>query len=506
MNIRLVARAAVAALVTTVAAVLLAISTTMTSVMLAATALIMGGTDHPLSVPEDTPDFIESYVNGANDSFIANSGLCGGGTCTLVAAYTPEQFPLTGLNQMMFDQSVEVGRQNLDNCIRAGSCIATKDPYTQTNDTENVSDTRYVVYGYSQSGTVATVEKRHLKANPPPAGTDVFFIVSANPNRPHGGALASFPGLHIPFLGVTFNGAMPTDTNMLTIDVARQYDLTAEVPTNPLNLVALLNGALGAVFLHPNYYGLGEPELQGQYGDTTYYLFPTPVLPLLMPLEWVPFVGPPLAVTFDPFFRVLAEAGYNRTINPGQPTPVQWLYHPDPISTVVNLAVAVPTGLDNGISYFTGNRPFGTAIPGPYGVGGPPVNAGCVGPNCGAGPTPYAAVKTPSQFDAAFLRAADPKPNNDVDTPTNVDVSSQSNDGVEPQSPTPGTRRSITRPTGILSALSTATTTKPPTIRERLGSRPHRVRDLVHSLAGAFDDSARTKPLTAGDGTPEGSN
>ena len=313
-------------------------STTMTSVMLAATALIMGGTGHPLSVPEDTPDFIESFVNGANDSYIANSGLCGGGGCTLVAAYTPEQFPLTGLNQMTFDQSVEVGRQNLDNCIRAGSCIATKDPYTQTSNAENISDTTYVVYGYSQSGTVATVEKRHLIANPPPAGTDVFFVVTANPNRPHGGALASFPGLHIPFLGVTFNGAMPTDTDMLTVDVARQYDITAEVPTNPLNLVALLNGALGAVFLHPDYFGLGEPELQGQYGDTTYYLFPTPVLPLLMPVEWVPFIGPPLAVTFDPFFRVLAEAGYNRTINPGQPTPVQWLYHPDPIPTVVNLA------------------------------------------------------------------------------------------------------------------------------------------------------------------------
>ena len=77
---------------------------------------------------------------------------------------------------------------------------------------------------------MATVEKRHLIANPPPAGTEVFFIVAANPNRPHGGALSSFPGLHIPFLGVTFNGAMPTDTDMLTVDVARQYDPTARSP------------------------------------------------------------------------------------------------------------------------------------------------------------------------------------------------------------------------------------------------------------------------------------
>lgn len=270
---------------------------------------------------------------------------------------------------------------------------------------------------------------------------------------------------------------------------------------------------LGFVFLHGNYYGLGEPELQGQYGDTTYYLFPTPVLPLFMPVEWVPFIGPPLAVTVDPFFRVLVEAGYNRTINPGQPTPAQWLYFPNPITKVVNLAIAVPTGLDNGISYFTGNRPFGTAIPGPYGVGGPPVDAGCVGPNCGAGPTPYAEVNAPSQFDAATLGAPDPKPNHDVDTTvdisTMIDTSPKSTDGVEPQSPTPGTRPSITKPTEILSAFSTATTTpKPtqPTIRNPVGSTPPRVRDLVSSLAGAFDTSTRTKPPEAGDGTPEGSN
>ena len=159
-----------------------------------------------------------------------------------------------------------------------------------------------------------------------------------------------------------------------------------------------------------------------------------------MPVAWVPFIGPPLAVTFDPFFRVLVEAGYDRTINPGQPTPVQWLYHPDLIPTVVNLAVSVPTGLDNGISYFTGERPFGTAIPGPYGVGGPPVNAGCVGPNCAAGPTPYAAVNTPSQFGASTLGPTAPMSNNDVDTTTRhrrashgVQERGSSNRGVSPR-------------------------------------------------------------------------
>jgi hypothetical protein len=70
----------------TIPAVVLALSTAVTSAVLAATALIMGGTGHPLSVPQDTPTFITDYVNGADSSYIAPSGLCSGGSpgCTLL--------------------------------------------------------------------------------------------------------------------------------------------------------------------------------------------------------------------------------------------------------------------------------------------------------------------------------------------------------------------------------------------------------------------------------------
>ncbi len=69
----------------------------------------MGGTGHPLSVPPDTPTFINDYVNGADSGYIAPSGLCSGGSpgCTLLAVYTPEQFRFdTGFTDMTFDQSV----------------------------------------------------------------------------------------------------------------------------------------------------------------------------------------------------------------------------------------------------------------------------------------------------------------------------------------------------------------------------------------------------------------
>ena len=142
-----------------------------------------------------------------------------------------------------------------------------------------------------------------------------------------------------------------------------------------------------------------------------------------MPVQQVPLIGAPLAAALDPFFRVVVETGYNRTINPGQPTQAQWLYFPNPIQTVVKLIAAIPTGLDNLISVLSGNpdnRPFGTPKPGPYGVGGPPVNTGCGTPPCGT-PTPYLAADTTPQLAEAKLAeptqvAPDPKPNNGTPT------------------------------------------------------------------------------------------
>ena len=97
-----------------------------------------------------------------------------------------------------------------------------------------------------------------------------------------------------------------------------------------------------------------------------------------------------MAKALDAPLRVLVEAGYNRTINPGAPTPAQWLYVPNPLKTLADFAVAIPTGWDDAIAYATGdpsNRPFHTAPQGVYGVGGPPVDAGSVDPY---GPTPPA--------------------------------------------------------------------------------------------------------------------
>ena len=192
---------------------------------------------------------------------------------------------------------------------------------------------------------------------------------------------------------MTTNSPDVPNYTLTTVDVAHQYDLISDFPTNPLNVLADLNGLLGFIYFHPelSYFAADDIELQGQYQDTTYYLEPAETVPLLKPLESIPIIGPPIAAALDPPLRVLIEAGYDRTINPGQPTPAKWLYIPNLIKTAVNFLVAIPTGWDNAIAEITGNpanRPFGTAVPGPYGVGGPPVDSGAVDPY--GPPTPLA--------------------------------------------------------------------------------------------------------------------
>ncbi|MFN8033129.1 MAG: PE-PPE domain-containing protein [Mycobacterium sp.] len=380
--------------VLTLGAVLLMALTPVAPVIVAltATALYMGGTGHPLSIPEDTTEYITNYVGNAYSTFVAPSELCGP-SCDPVAVYTPEQFPFdTWPWNMTFDQSVQAGLANLDACLRGPQCIVTKPPFDSTGP-DSLSDTSYTVFGYSQSATIAAFEKYNLIAHPQP-GTTVSMIVMSNPNRPNGGILERFVGAYIPILGVTFSGAMTTNSpdipghpeyTITTVDVAHQYDPVSDFPTNPLNLLADLNVLLGFAYFHPEdaYFEADSFELQGQYQDTTYYLAPAKTVPLLMPLEIIPFIGPAIAATLDPPLRVLIEAGYDRTINPGQPTPAKWLYVPNLLKLACDFLVSIPTGWDNGIATLTGNpanRPFGTTAPGPYGVGGPPVDAGSVDP------------------------------------------------------------------------------------------------------------------------------
>ncbi|WP_142391387.1 PE-PPE domain-containing protein [Mycobacterium sp. ENV421] len=394
-----------------VSGVVAAAMLTVTVQLAATTALIMGGTGHPLV--GDSPGFVEQYTRGALDLFIAPTGAVRAdssdpGTYHRVAVGTPEQFwPLVGASR--FDASVTAGADNLGNCLQGRTSCAAGHFGPDSPASE------YVVFGYSQSARIATIVKRDLIAQYRDSiGTTpaVSFVVVSNPNRPNGGFLERFAGLYIPILGVTFDGATPTDScdaggtgcRFLTADIAQQYDGWADFPLRPLNLLADLNALAGIVYLHENYtVSVTGAINQGTTGDTTYYLLPTKRLPLLMPLAQLGVPGPILDVLDAPL-RVIVEWAYDRTSNPGEPTRATLANPTNPATMVRDLLAAIPVGLDDGLQEAGLGRPLGTTPAGPFGVGGATLPAG----SPPSSPAPAARRATARPPRAAGLRPRTP--------------------------------------------------------------------------------------------------
>lgn len=244
-------------------------------------------------------------------------------------------------------------------------------------------DTAPVLFGYSQGAFVGSDFKKAFNAAPTP-GTIPMFVLVGNSERPNGGFGTGLDAVS------TAGRATPTETanagagQITTYDITGQYDPFSDFPTNPLNLLSLANAAAGFFEVHLNYpiFDPSDAVLQDQYGDTKYYLIPTYPVPLLMPVQRIPFIGPAIADMFDPVVRLLVEAGYDRTISPGQPTPNNYMYSPDPTAMASNLSIAMATGMDNASEDMGMGRPQGTTRPdigpgstgqGAYGIGGPPV-------------------------------------------------------------------------------------------------------------------------------------
>lgn len=415
---RLATRGLTAAVVALAALLSIALLSTTTAALKllasGATVLVMGGTGHSLSPQQDTPAFVQDYLSSAIGNYVDPASTLGVGIPTgpynAVGVVTPEEFaPNTGT--LTYDQSVALGVLNLDNCIKGTSCNYN----TDVGSIAPAIGDAFVVYGFSQSSTIATEEKRALAAEYAFGdGPDVSFVLTANGNRPNGGFLARGPAgvtipSFLPFGGATFSGPTPTNTQYDTVDIAAQYDGWSDFPVNPLNLLADVNAMMGITYLHLggtyDTTKLTDPGVidQGQYGDTHYYLISTPVLPVLMPLTGLPVVGRVLADMLDPTLRVIVESAYDRSTSPGVPTSWKLTYFPNPVKFARDLAVSIPTGLDNGIEDATGTRPFGTTRPGPYGVGGADVTyttPETAGSTSAAASTP-AASATPAADSAA---------------------------------------------------------------------------------------------------------
>jgi hypothetical protein len=295
-------------------------------------ALIMGGTGNPQPNP--------AYVTSANNAYIQPRfpGAIPQGL------FTPEQFwPVTPqLGNLTFGQSVAQGVTLLNNAIN-----------TQLSNPAN----SVLVFGYSQSATVATNEISALMAAGSPNASRLSFMLIGDPNNPVGGILERFPGFYIPFLDVPFNGATPPNSPYPTTIYTAQYDGIADAPQYPLNVVSDLNAVMGYFFVHGTYPNLTAaqvanavplPTSPGYTGSTQYNMFLTQDLPLLDPIREIPYLGNPIADLLQPDLRVLVDLGYG-SYGPGLnyaniPTPAGLLEIDNPFTIIPDLAIGAVQG------------------------------------------------------------------------------------------------------------------------------------------------------------------
>ena len=306
------------------------------------TAFIMGGSG--LETPGQT------YANAVDAEYLAPRDFTG----TTQVLTTPEAlYPFLGPFTETFDQSEAQGQQILDTAIL--NQIATGDV-----DAANP----VVVSGWSQSAVISSLVQPELASQGVPSD-DVHFVLVGDESAPNGGMLERFDlpdGTQpsIPSLGLTFSG--PEASDLYPTDVyTHEYDGFADFPQYPINPLSDINAVLGIVFEHVTYPGLTAEQvadaiqLPTSSADTltNYYEIPVTTLPLLEPLQLIPFIGNPLADLLNPDLSVLVNLGYGNVDDnylggwsqgdADVPTPLGFL----PDSSVLE---QVPQALANGLA------------------------------------------------------------------------------------------------------------------------------------------------------------
>ena len=293
-------------------------------------AITMNGTFTPDVTPQFQAAVLDAYILP-----LVGSGYTG------VPLRTPQDlWPLSGITALTYNDSTRVGYGIL------------KDRYEQIvgqNTADGQPDTPMVVFGYSQSAFIASMFDEHLAdvragggAVPP-----TTFVQVGNTNIPNGGLMSRFNGLGLtPWTPLVF---APTKTGNTTYEVFRQYDPFADFPKYTLNALAVVNSLMGyllhftlpvsgsapwlkpvidvlnflmaPISLNPSSPNYIEP-IESRYEDTVYKFIPTAQLPILSPLYAVGLSR--FADALDPVLRPVIEAGYDRSVSFGVPTPAQF--------------------------------------------------------------------------------------------------------------------------------------------------------------------------------------
>ena len=291
------------------------------------TALIMGGT----SIPQPS----QLYLDAANRLYLEPLGFGG----NLQSLFTPENISST---------SQARGMQILDSTILekiANGDVSAQNPL--------------VVFGYSQSAAISSAVMRQLAGQDVPSDY-VRFVLIGNPDNPVGGMTVATSGLYPQYLADN----VATPNNLYQTDVyTHEYDGVADFPTYPLNLLSVLNAAMGFIYSHGTYLSLTPEQIANAVllptsdADTmvNYYMIPSESLPLLNPLRLIPIAGQPLYDLLEPVTRVLVNLGYGNIEHGWSPGDADVVTGPGLFPTDLNLGdvvTALGNGLQQGINNF----------------------------------------------------------------------------------------------------------------------------------------------------------
>lgn len=251
-----------------------------------------------------TPNPGEGYLNQVNDLFIDPKHPFPGQL--VFSGYDPV---IQNTNEIDFQSGLDQGVVDLNKGIM-----------------DHLADGgKVVVFGYSQSTSIATQEMINLASLPAgqaPSPDDLSFVLVEDLNSPNGGTFERFDS---PIQSWNLP-ATPADTPYPTAIYNIEYSGVSDLPNYASNPFAMANSVAAYFYDHPflvpgwpstfDTAALADavelPTSAGYDGSTHYFLIPTQDLPMLAGLRDTPVVGPALADLIQPDLRVLVDLGYDR--------------------------------------------------------------------------------------------------------------------------------------------------------------------------------------------------
>jgi len=260
------------------------------------TALIVPGTrEHngPLKAlyhfdPAWRPQIGANYYDSANAS-------------KKIVSYPASAWPLSGLDSPTVGETVVVGSDNLDAEIR------------------NTPGPK-VVTALSLGTLVLDEEQARLATDPnAPPPDELTFVKVSDPSTVLQRAFK--PGTHVPVLDYTVPA--PVESQYDTIQIVSEYDVFADPPDRPGNLLAAINSVMGqnhsdAAFSNPADLPPPIVTTNSRGATTTTYFIPAGELPLTTQFrKWGMPV--PVADRLETVMRPMVDNAYARNDDPGQP-------------------------------------------------------------------------------------------------------------------------------------------------------------------------------------------